>query len=116
MAAKPKPRRTPRLLLLLLIPVVLFVAYLFVRHYVQYKALKAEQAQLQQKLDDLQYENALLDGELESAGSDSFIERMAREILGWIKNGEEKFMQDPEATPADAATPLPEASPTPSAP
>ena len=51
------------------------------------------------------YESALLDDELENAGTDSFIERMAREILGWIKPGEEKFVQDGAAAPTPSPAP-----------
>lgn len=101
------PKRTPRLILLLLIPICLFVGYLFVRHFLQLRTLQAEQTELTQQLDDLNQTNEDLANELEYAGTDSFIEQMAREILGWVKPGEHKFVAEDSASPT--STP---ASPT----
>ncbi|MDD4796206.1 MAG: septum formation initiator family protein [Eubacteriales bacterium] len=88
------PKRPPRLILLLLIPICLFVGYLFVRHFLQLRTLQAEQAQLTQQLESVNQANEDLENELQYAGTDSFIEQMAREILGWVKPGEHKFVAD----------------------
>lgn len=96
-------KRTARVVMLLLIPLVLFIGFVFVRHLLELRALQADEAALAETLAGIEKETAQLDDQLEYAQTDSFIEQLAREILGWIKPGEHKF--EPEASPAPQATP-----------
>ncbi len=56
----------------------------YVRQEFRMRQIGQENAQLQQ---------AALEGDLENASSDAYIERVAREELGFVKEGEIKFIE-----------------------
>ena len=73
---------------------VLFVGYQFFYQWSNLRALNAQKAELQSKLDTVNGKNDALKQEIKDSGSDSFVERMARELLGWVKPGEIKIVDE----------------------
>jgi cell division protein FtsB len=69
-----------------------FVGYQFVSQWTILQALNAEKATKQQLLDTKTSQNEALQKDLDDSSTDSFVERMAREILGWVKPGEIKIV------------------------
>ncbi len=51
----------------------------------------AEEAQIQEELEDLSTERDRLDRMIDYAETDAYIEQMARDVLGWVKEGETRF-------------------------
>jgi len=51
-------------------------------------------AQLQATLDDLTIQEAALNSDLEFSMTDAFKERVARDELGYVKQGEIKFVEE----------------------
>ena len=59
--------------------------------FVRLDLLHQQTGQLQQQLEQLHRENEQLQNDLDYSQTDSFIERMAREIFGWVHSGDIKF-------------------------
>ena len=74
------------------VTVVAFVGYQFVSQWVTLRNLNAQKATLTAQLNDLNGKNDGLKKDIEESTTDSFIERMARELLGWVKPGEYKIV------------------------
>ncbi|MGL4741891.1 MAG: FtsB family cell division protein [Sarcina sp.] len=66
---------------------VIFIAT-FVKLEFNKLRLNEEKLKFEQELETLKTENASLTNEFNDSKTDSYIERMARERLGMIKNGE----------------------------
>lgn len=71
-----------------------FFGFQIIRDLVTLNELKAEQATLNGQLGDINDKNAALQKEIDESGTDSFIERLARELLGWVKPGEIKIVEE----------------------
>jgi cell division protein FtsB len=69
-----------------------FFGFQIVRDLMTLNELKAQKAELQGELNSVNNSNAALQQELDQSDTDSFIERLAREILGWVKPGEIKIV------------------------
>ncbi len=87
-----KKARRYLLVLAALISVSAFVGFLFFRDYQNLQTLNAEKAAITAELDSKTKDNEELQAKLNDSGSDSFVERMARELLGWVKPGEIKIV------------------------
>lgn len=108
-ARKKKKRRVFRYIMAgLIIAAALYVGFVFLKHWKNLQALQAQRDALAQQLDDLQEENEALRREIDFSKTPDFIERMAREILGWVKPGEIKFVEG--ETPAPLPTQTPDAT------
>ena len=70
-----------------------YFAITFVRQEKRMHTVGAENAALQQQLETLQLQQATLESDLENASSAAYIERVAREELGFVKQGEIKFTE-----------------------
>ena len=81
-----------RLLAWILLPIVLYVGYLFVRHTRELQELKVEAARYEDQVTQLEDKQAALYEELEISTTDSYVERVVREVLGWIKPGDIRFV------------------------
>ncbi len=73
--------------------VLVYFAVSFLRQEKRMRELNAENALLQQELSELQLQRSALEGDLENASTDEYIERVAREELGFVKEGEIKFVE-----------------------
>lgn len=83
-------QRRSRALLAVAVMVVLVAAVLLTNVF-PYRKILAQQQQVteaQQQLGDLQAENERLEGETLALATDSEIERLARENLGYVRPGE----------------------------
>ena len=79
--------------------IVLFIAlvYIGVLFFSQQSVLLAQeqtQKELDEQYEEMQHEVERLEHELEYIHSDEYIEKTARERLGWVKENEIKFMEE----------------------
>lgn len=58
---------------------------------------KADIAQLEAQLEEMQLTAAALEADIEFSKTDAYIERLAREELGYVKAGEIKFVAAEDA-------------------
>ena len=58
---------------------------------------KADIAQLEAQLEEMQLTTAALEADIEFSKTDAYIERLAREELGYVKAGEIKFVAAEDA-------------------
>ncbi|MGI6150930.1 MAG: FtsB family cell division protein [Christensenellales bacterium] len=77
----------PAVLLVLLA----FFAVTLLDQQARMNSMAAEEEQLHQYLEDLSIERDRLDRMIDYAGTDAYIEQMARDLLGWVKKGETRF-------------------------
>jgi len=54
--------------------------------------MAAEEQQLTKELDDLSIERDRLDRMIDYASTDAYAEQMARDVLGWVKKGETRYV------------------------
>ena len=88
-----KRARRYLLVLAVLIAVSAFVGFQFFRDYQNLQALNAEKAARTAELDAKTQNNEELQAKLDDSSSDSFVERVARELLGWVRPGEIKIVE-----------------------
>lgn len=76
--------------------VLLIGGYFMQYHKIQKNIRIAEEnlGQLQETLDDLTIQEAALNSDLEFSMTDAFKERVARDELGYVKEGEIKFIEE----------------------
>ena len=55
-------------------------------------ALEQEEAELTSTLEDRELEKARLEHMIDYASTDSYVEQVARDVLGWVKEGETKYV------------------------
>jgi len=80
--------------------VVMIVAAYGVTWFEQKKVMdekKADIAQLEAQLEEMQLTAAALEADIEFSKTDAYIERLAREELGYVKAGEIKFVAAEDA-------------------
>lgn len=114
-----------RLKVLILLGVLLYAGITLANLQSKISAQAEKEAALSAEQDALELELEYRDNELNYIGSDEYVEKQARERLGWLKEGETKYVEagdgsvtettDPQAQPTDGATPDPDpdAEPTP---
>lgn len=90
--AKGKKRRFP-LWLLLPIALIVYVGFLFMSNVGVLRDVQHTKAELQQQLADVQADNDALREQVDFGGTTAFIERKARELLGWVYPGEYRVIQ-----------------------
>lgn len=108
MAKKKKTFRFSRIKVFVLIGVLVYASLTFFNQQTLLAAQQSKQQDLLSKQEDLQQEIEYYKNEQNYIGSDEWVERQARERLGWIKEDEKKYVE-PENNPS--ATPDPGASP-----
>ena len=72
----------------------------------QQRSINSAQAridELNKTLSDMRLTASALESDLEFSKTDAYIERIAREELGYVKNGEIKFVEDESAARTDGA-------------
>ncbi|MGI6193738.1 MAG: FtsB family cell division protein [Christensenellales bacterium] len=91
---QPRPRfRWERLVFPAMLFVMLgFFAVTLMDQQARMNSMAQEEEQLNQYLSDLSTERDRLDRMIDYAGTDAYIEQMARDILGWVKKGETRFV------------------------
>jgi len=76
---------------------VLFIACFYVvssaiHQEITMRSQASEKAQLQEELARIQEKNNEIREQIKNAGTDEFVEKIAREKLGWVKEGEVLFI------------------------
>ena len=93
-AKKRKFRVTRRFYAVVLGTVLVFVGITFWHQEVELNRLRSKQTDLQNQQADNEVEKDKLTHVLEAANTDEYIESIAREKLGWVKDGETRFVLD----------------------
>lgn len=94
MPQKPRVKRrvTKRFFVVTFCALLLYVGVTFFIQQQELNRLKAEQQELQQQTEDAAMEKDKLQHMLETAKTDAYIESVAREKLGWVKQGETRYV------------------------
>ncbi|NLG37213.1 MAG: septum formation initiator family protein [Clostridiales bacterium] len=91
---KKKSRFLPRILMVATLGLLIYGAVQFIRCWNQLEALADYKNELAGQLDEIRDKNDELMREIEFSKTPDFIERIAREIFGWVKPGEIKFVEE----------------------
>ncbi len=87
--AEKKGRRFPRVVLIAILLLIFFLAYLFLSGYLDLRKVGQRLARLEEENKRLIQENKRLEEERKALEGDPFyIEKIAREELGMVKKGE----------------------------
>ena len=70
-----------------------YMAYLFMGQWLLLKDLSSERADLRAQQTQLERQSDDLESDLAYSKTNGFVERMARELLGWVKPGEIRIAQ-----------------------
>ena len=84
MAEKRAGKRKFRWWLLLPILLIVYTIYLFAANLMELSTIQQKQAEAQETLQSIESNNESLNEQIEYTDTQSFIERKARELLGWI--------------------------------
>lgn len=91
---KKKRRITLKFKLLILLACLVYAGVLFVDQSTLLSSLDKEKAALQEQFDQQALVNSELQNEAQFTNSDAYIEKAAREKLGWVKKDEIKFVEE----------------------
>ncbi len=71
---------------------LIYIAFLLISQQVNISRLRAEENDLDSKIASAAKEKSELEAQKEAAGTDEYLERVAREKLGYMKPGEKVFI------------------------
>ncbi len=97
-----RPQRKVRLGRLLAVIFLAWAVFLFAAQEVRMVRLRAEEAGIRAEINRLQAENEALAAQLKQVQSDEYIEKVAREQLGLVKEGEIPYFNGAPGDPGDA--------------
>jgi cell division protein FtsB len=100
---KPKKRVTLRFKLLILLACLVYAGVLFINQGTLLGQLTKEKQALQDQYDQQAMVNSELQNEAQFTNSDAYVEKAAREKLGWVKKGEIKFVEENKVEDGDPA-------------
>lgn len=95
MAARRRVKLTPRFYTLLLLAVLILLMVRLAQGFVAQRSLEREIERRQQGLEATRAEIERLEDEVAEMQSDSYVERRAREDLGLVMPGEERYQVIP---------------------
>ena len=96
MAAPKKRKKFTRWIALLVAIVSVYAIVVFIQQQVQIREQKSQIAQAQDKLNGLKEQNDALSQQTEDARSDENVEKIARDKLNMVKEGEILFTEAPK--------------------
>lgn len=111
MAKKKKKFRFNRIKIFVLIGVLVYASLTFFNQQSILAVQQAKQQELLSQQEELKKEIDYYKNEQNYIGSDEWVEREARQRLGWLKPDEKKYVE-PENAPAASASPDASATPT----
>ncbi|MBI2487768.1 MAG: septum formation initiator family protein [Deltaproteobacteria bacterium] len=77
---------------ILIVSLTLAVVYLFTREISEVMFLREENEKIEKKIEELEFANKELEGKIKAIKSDKrYIEKIAREELGMIKEGDKVY-------------------------
>lgn len=83
-----------RFKLLILLACAIYAAFVLANQSTVMGQLNKEKNDLQKQYEQQKAEYAELENEAQYVGSDAYVEKTAREKLGWVKEDETKFVQE----------------------
>lgn len=89
-----RKRVTLKFKLIILFACLVYAGVLFVNQTALLADLNREKAQMQEQYEQQSMLNAQLQNQAQFTGSDAYIEKAAREKLGWVKENEIKFVEE----------------------
>ena len=89
-------RRRIVLILGVVVPLLCYAGFVFSQNLKTYNNLKAQRIIAEQEYEEAQQENEQLEQEVEFTKTDDYIVQKARELLGYVKPGEVKFVEENE--------------------
>ena len=87
----PKRRRSRNLIVFAIVAVVL---YTFAGQGIRLYSVKAQERRLEEEIKAQEIKNQILKEQIKILQSDEYIEKVAREQLGWIKQGEIQYVPE----------------------
>jgi len=87
--SRPKRRST-----LAVIAVVLVLLYAFASQEVRLWSVRAQERRLLEEIRAQEVKNQLLKEQIRALQTDEYVEKIARERLGWIKKGEIQYLPE----------------------
>lgn len=87
-------RRRFALIICVVLPIIFYAGFVFTRNFKTYNSLKAQLEKTQGEFYEVTQENEQLKQEVEYTKTEDFIVQKARELLGFVKPGEVKFVDD----------------------
>lgn len=87
-----KYRMKPRLKVFILLMIVLAVVSTLITQELELNRLNKDKAEIISKIDELKDDNEYIQQQIDAADTDEFVENVAREKLGMVKQGEIKYM------------------------
>lgn len=111
MARKKRRFRFNRIKVFVLLGVLVYASLTFFNQQTILAVQQTKQQQLLEEQDALNREINYYENERDYIGSDEYIEREARERLGWLKPGEKKYVF-PESSDSASAAPSDSADPS----
>ena len=87
-----KYRMKPRLKVFILLMIVLAVVSTLITQELELNRLNKDKAEIISKINDLKADNEYIQQQIDAADTDEFVENVAREKLGMVKQGEIKYM------------------------
>ena len=94
----PRPRRKGiHISFFIVLAMLIYAIIMLLNQSSVIKDQKEREADLLRRQEALEMQIHSLENELEYIGSDEYIEKIARERLGWIKDDEIKFVDSDEA-------------------
>ena len=96
MAAPKKRKKFTRWIALLVAIVSVYAIVVFIQQQVQIREQKTQIAQAQDKLNGLKEQNDALSQQTEDARTDENVEKIARDKLNMVKEGEILFTEAPK--------------------
>lgn len=68
------------------------IAYTVIDQESTLSALEQQERELTTLLEDMNTERDRLERMIDYAGTDAYVEQMARDVLGWVKDGETRYV------------------------
>ncbi len=84
----------PRMKFIMMLFIFIYLAGIFIKQEFILRKQNRETCQLEAQIEQIREENNDLERQIQYTQSDSYIERMAREKLGWVREGEKVFIED----------------------
>ena len=89
-----KRKVTIRFKLIVLLACAVYAGFVFINQSTVLGQLNQEKSDLKKQYEEQKAQYAELQNEAQYVGSDAYVEKTAREKLGWVKEGETKFVQE----------------------
>ena len=84
----------PRMKFTIVLFLFVYLAVIFTKQEFMLRGQYRETRELERQIDQVKKENNDLERQIQYSESEGYIERMARENLGWVREGEKVFIED----------------------